>query len=475
MVSLGLIFLSLSIYKAAHTAFTHDESFTYLTYVKKNFVGIVNMEDPVSANNHLLNTLLMKVIDKLIAPTPFHLRLPNILAHLIFILFSVLIVQVFKNNYFKVIGFVMINANIYLIDLFALARGYGLSLGFLMMHWYFLSQTISNYANKTNFKLTVFSLFLAILSNFSIIYYGISLFIFWFIKILIFKLKYIQANLTEIKGQLIYLMSLGLLGIVFVYLPVIKLIKYNQLYFGGTNNFLQDTLYSLVFYSLTSSNPSERLIEIVFAVVLIVFCLLFILMILNFFKNIFTLPTLSNLAVLCIFICLQVIFFKLFDTKYLIQRTAIFLIPIFTLTVLYVLNDFNIKFLYVLSGITAAILLFFTLRFVPLSSSLNWRYDSDNETLLADLKSNYFNSNRANKISVGVDWIFQPSLNYYRATTDARSWLDTITKDGYEKKIFNYYFVESSSIDKFVDTSQFKVLKTYHNSQNLLIKNLKFE
>ena len=158
IIIIGFVFLSLSIYKAAHTPFTHDESFTYLSYVKKSVIGIVTMEEPVSANNHILNSIGMKVIDKLMAPTPFNLRLPNIFGHLLYIIFSALIINTYKNSYFKVIAFVLLNSNIYLIDLFSLARGYGLSLGFLMVHWYFLYKTLGNNQNKNNFRLMLFAL-----------------------------------------------------------------------------------------------------------------------------------------------------------------------------------------------------------------------------------------------------------------------------------------------------------------------------
>jgi hypothetical protein len=169
---LGLVFWSFSIYKASHSAFTHDESFTYITYVKKGVMGILSMQPPVSANNHILNSLCMKVIDKLLPANPFNLRIPNILGHLLYIVFSALIVNEFRNNYFKVIGFILLNSNIYLIDLFSLARGYGLSLGLLMIHWNYLIKLTTDPKHKTNFKFMLIALFLAIASNFSIIYFG---------------------------------------------------------------------------------------------------------------------------------------------------------------------------------------------------------------------------------------------------------------------------------------------------------------
>jgi hypothetical protein len=216
IIIIGFVFLSLSIYKAAHTAFTHDESFTYLSYVKKSVIGILTMEEPISANNHILNSIGMKVIDKLLAPTPFNLRLPNIFGHLLFIIFSALIINTYKNSYYKVIAFVLINSNIYLIDFFSLARGYGLSLGFLMAHWYFLYKTAGNIQNKNNFRLMLFALLLAMLSNFSVIYYTISLIVIY----LIYEVKNYTSNkalfLSIIIRNMKFVLPLSSLTIVFL-------------------------------------------------------------------------------------------------------------------------------------------------------------------------------------------------------------------------------------------------------------------
>ncbi len=472
---LGIVFLSISVYKASHTAFTHDESFTYLSYVKKSVIGIVRMEEPVSANNHILNSLSMKVIDKLMPPTPFNLRLPNIFGHLLFLFFSALFVNNFKNNYFKVFGFVLLNANIYLIDIFSLARGYGLSLGFLMMHWYFLSNTLRNRDNKNNVRLMLFALFLAMLSSFSIIYYALSIILIY----IIFEIKNgIQNNnnfLSLITNNLKTFAVFAILSAGFLFEPMLKLINFKQLYFGGTNNFFDDTIYSLVFYSSNAVNLSDDQINFIYVLTLLLLASTTIIQTFRLLKNGTTIYSGLFISLFVMIMIIQIAFFYLFNTKYLIQRTALFLTPLFVIALLGVLDELGYTLIYFFSGFVAIFLFYITLRYTPLTKSLNWGYDADNESLISDLKSIHNKSNNKEKLSLGVDWIFQPSLNYYRATTEAGLWLDTIIKEGYDNKKFEYFFVESQSLSKFVDTNQFKVLKTYHQSNNSLIKNLKFE
>lgn len=470
---LGLFFFSLSVYKASHMAFTHDESFTYLSYVKKNLIGIISMEEPVSANNHILNSLGMKVVDKLMSPTPFNLRLPNLFGHLLFIFFSALFVADFKNNFFKVIAFIVLNANIYQIDLFSLARGYGLSLGFLMAHWYFLIQTIVNTKTKYHFRLTFLTLFLASIANFSILYYAFAfvlIYLFLEIKIILNKDK-ISSLLLHFK----FLIGLFIISLLFFYQPIYKLIKFKQLYFGGTNNFFDDTVYTLVFYSFGNASSNENNILLAYNVILVFLILIFSYFIFKLYSNEIFTSTNYFVAVLFIIILLEIILFYQFDSKYLIQRTAVFLIPLFTITVLKIINEFNYNPLYFSFGLIGFFYFYFTIRFIPLTNCLNWKYDADNEMLILDLNKIYLSSYDKSKMSLGIDWIFQPSLNFYRATSDTRTWLDTLTKEGYQNKNYQYYFVESNNLSKFVDTTKFKIVKTYTNTNNSLIKSLEFE
>lgn len=475
IVIIGLVFLSLSIFKASHSAFTHDESFTYLTYVKKSVAGIISMEQPVSANNHILNTLGMKMVDKLISPTPFNLRLPNIFGHLLFIVFSALLVSNFKNNFFKVIGFVFLNANIYIIDLFSLARGYGLSLGFLMVHWYFLIQTIDDFNNKQRFRCALVALFFAMTANFSIIYYTIALLTIFFIfeikSIIGIKKKFTSLLLVNYK----FLFLLFIISVSFFYEPIRKLIKFKQLYFGGSNNFFEDTIYSLVFNSSSLASTSESQIFNIYLIVLFTILAMLILIVIKLIKKDIISPTNFFIGVFLLIMIIQIMFFYLFNTKYLIQRTAIFLIPIICIAFINIVNDFNSNILYFLTSLICVYLFYCTLRFAPLYNSINWQYDADNENLISDLNKIYNNSDSKNKISLGIDWVFQPSLNFYRATTATGNWLDTLTKEGFENKKYSFYFVESSSLNKFEDKTQFKIVKTYSQSHNSLIKNLKFE
>ncbi len=136
ILGLSLLFLTLETIKAARAAITIDEVATYLGYVSTDVLAVFNFG--ASANNHFLNTLLAKLCFILGGNHEFVLRIPNLLGFVLYLFFSFLLLDRFiKNKLIVVCGYFLLNFNPYVLDFFALCRGYGLSLGFLMPALFF--------------------------------------------------------------------------------------------------------------------------------------------------------------------------------------------------------------------------------------------------------------------------------------------------------------------------------------------------
>ena len=60
------------------------------------------------------------------------LRLPSLIGYGMYLCFSILILGFLRYRPIAFAGFLLLNLNAYLLDYFALSRGYGLALGFLM-------------------------------------------------------------------------------------------------------------------------------------------------------------------------------------------------------------------------------------------------------------------------------------------------------------------------------------------------------
>ena len=131
----SLLLISFDLYKASHASFTCDESFTYLNYVHMSVLQIISYHNPFP-NNHILNSLLMKLSESFFGSSELALRLPNILAHILFLVITYKLLSRYcpKNGIFF---FILVNANPFMIDFFSLARGYGLALGLMSAGIYF--------------------------------------------------------------------------------------------------------------------------------------------------------------------------------------------------------------------------------------------------------------------------------------------------------------------------------------------------
>ncbi len=76
----GLTVLAYAAARAVLVPITHDEAFTFLHWSRAPWRAIFLFRGPERANNHLLNTLLMKASMALFGPGEAALRLPNLLA-----------------------------------------------------------------------------------------------------------------------------------------------------------------------------------------------------------------------------------------------------------------------------------------------------------------------------------------------------------------------------------------------------------
>ena len=188
LLVISITLLIFMVKRTAEAAFTFDEAATYLNYISASPVAIFNFN---SANNHLVNTLLAKLAWTLGGSSEFVLRLPNLLAFAVYLLFSFLILDRFvKNKIIAVCGYLLLSLNPYVLDFFSLCRGYGLSLAFLMASLFFffcfLDNAVKNKPDRHRLlNLSLAAAALAVLSNFSLlnVYVGLAVMAFVFFAV----------------------------------------------------------------------------------------------------------------------------------------------------------------------------------------------------------------------------------------------------------------------------------------------------
>ena len=274
---IGTILFLYVIIKANYASFTHDESFTYLHYCHQSFMEIISFSDWYT-NNHILNSLFMKYSEQVFGNSELALRLPNLLLLLVYMLYSYCLFKD-KNILFTIMIFLLLCTNYILMDLFGMARGYGMSCGFMVMSLYHFIEYLKNY-KKTNLFLFHLGALLASLSNFTLItFYLASLLVYNLIMYLHSRLT-IDKKFRFIQTNSIHIFPLLIVTII-LYEPLRRFITYANLDFGGKNGFFADTVTHLIRNTFHGVNISPSIMFVLnITLILILLISLFII-----FKN----------------------------------------------------------------------------------------------------------------------------------------------------------------------------------------------
>ncbi len=460
------------IYKASHTSFTHDESYTYTHYVHQGFMDIVSYKTPYT-NNHILNTVLMKYCELLFGSSELSLRLPNILA---FILYSIFIILLLYKYIPKLMFpfYLLMVLNPHLLDFFALARGYGLSFAFLLMSLYYLSLYFTSKQNK---HLILFNVgaFLAVMSNFSLLnYYVAALIVYNIVSYVVLKIDSTSNNYHFYKQNKINIVSVILSGMV-LYEPLRRISKMSLLDFGGKNGFLEDTVGTAIysfFYEMYVTPFWETIFK-VFIVSVVVLTLIIILKAIvqrniTLFKAHISL-VLINLILIAI-VAITIAQHLILGNDYYIHRFALFFYPIFILNFIFLLNYF-----FQLSKTTCVSISYLCASLALFNIYINhntafykdWKIDSDVKSIVQNLileHQKYPNKN----IQLGINWLFEPGVNFYRYTWDLK-WLNPAHRRGISK--YDDYFYILNTDKEYMDLSNKPLV--YKNEQigAVLLKN----
>ena len=122
---IGTALFAYATVRACSLQITIDEATTYLTYGRHDLWHIY-CNALLNTNNHFLNSFLVYFSTKAFGLSLFTVRLPAILAHLMYIVFSFKFIHAISNRTLVVLaGIAFLHINPYFIEFFGLARGYG--------------------------------------------------------------------------------------------------------------------------------------------------------------------------------------------------------------------------------------------------------------------------------------------------------------------------------------------------------------
>jgi len=456
----GLLLFSYVAYRAVHLSFTHDESLTYIYGIRPGLASILaySFND---ANNHFLNTLLGHLSSILFGVTELSLRLPNVIAGLLYLTGAGFIARMFKPWPVRLGSFLVLTVNPFLLDFFSLSRGYGLAAGFQMLSLLFLLLFIEKKGEETRYLLaSTWSAFFSVLSNLTFLNYYLAL-----VAVLpcIFFLFWKKSAGKKMKpcfgGRLgtLFLHQIVQTGLLFlISVPMIlKLKARGALYFGGDTGFWVDTVQSLIGASLYGV-PHWKWVETAMGIMVVavflggaVAC---------FFRagkkrssDILAPCAVLSIALLCVLSTESQ--YWLFGNRFLMERTALLFLPLFALQFvllfrLWMSNSFRLP-VWMMAGL-CGLLVCHALMSFNVSHTYTWHYDADTRKMIEDLVE-YRNHGEKplESVTLCARWIYEPSVNFYRLTYDL-SWLNRMTRRKLPASDCDFIYVDEKSVDKVI-------------------------
>jgi uncharacterized membrane protein len=460
----GIIMLFYTAYRAYSLSFTHDESYSFNHYVNSSVIDIFTYNlNPIIANSHILNTLSMKWFSSMFGNSEFVLRFHSVLAHILYLIFTYLILKETQSKFILIFGFIILNCNPYLLDFFSFARGYAISISLMVISCYYLIMFIKHKKNSSLSTSLLISV-LAVLGNFSLISFSASL-------IIVFELFFIlsKENLKSIVKKNIPIILTAIALFLIYKGPIKVLINHNELNFGGNSGLWFDTVISSISCYLYFSPYFDTYIY--FLRFLVVFVSIASIIILNTQFTTKSLNGFSYITIILFIILFASILQHLFlNTSYFKERFALFLVPLFFFALLNVITFLvnQTKWIkntsYILAFLIISCSLSILYSSVNIKYSQAWRYDCNTKEMLEDLSKENTN------IKLGITWLFEPAINFYRET-NSLTWLQSVNRDGLPGD-YDYYYVEANDLNSF-DKSNKLLIKNYPESGATLYKKIK--
>lgn len=481
-ILIAVIVFGYTCIRAAILSITIDEAATYLWHVQLSFRQIFSHTWQGILETHLLNTLLIKIITQFLGNSEFAIRIPALIGHVLYLLWTVKTLKLFLKGRKFVLGLSLMVTNPYLLSFFSCARGYSLGLGFFMGGlYYFLKSTASGLSIKNNI-LAITMLTCSVLSNIGFLIVFLSV----IGTLIIFEIKenlplYRNSLFSFIKrlnkSVILPVIFSGLCLLIF-YGPgkAIARIRGSN-HWGGLHGFWSDTIGSLIYYMLYQKNyitPELVLfikIFIFFILISGVFVLLYMFCKRNkvLLINKYLFKVVSMLILSAFIIKVQ---FILFGIRYPVNRTVIFLIPVFLILILVLWGHIYIlrsKYARIISNglflCIIFILLIYNISCLNFSYYHGWIGDASTKkamNLIYQL-TNAKNAGRTEKYRIGIHWFFEPSTNYY-IIKNRMDWIEKTNRDGPDGVYDYYYFPDSEKGRSLIKKYNLKIIKPFKTS-----------
>jgi len=421
IAALSAVLLGYTALRAGLLAYTFDESNTFLLHVPMSFFDIVVQHRP-SANNHVINTLLTKSAYVIFGGSDFFLRLPNVFAHALYLGATVSILRTLRDPILILAGFVALNFNPFLLDHFSISRGYGIALAAMLASVAMLLRGVRAPASRAGTFAFAFSV-VAVLANYTLANYYAGLVAVWYAAFVghavVLRIRGRALFALFLRTSLPVAVSAGILFL-FAFDAYLNLASFDSFYYGGSTGFFGDTIgktLEAALYGTLSRGPLFELLRLgVLAVGLAATALVGSRVAKDGMR---AFHAEIGVAWLLLFVPIasSLVQHLTLGTPYLMVRTALFLLPLLALNLVFVVGALaptRPALGRALLIAAAAGCLVNTAASANLSHTHEWAFNADVRRVLDDLEAS--REPDASPVRLGVDFLFRPSIDYYRNT-----------------------------------------------------------
>lgn len=466
-LSIGLILLFLVAKEAMVLPLTHDEGNTI--YCSTTSVwDIISYKDPVP-NNHILNTLLIKIDQFVFGESLFAARLHNVLSFIPYFIFTVAMAKkLFESPWIQSLFIFSLVLQPFILDFFSITRGYGLSLSFMMISLYYYVQRLSD-GNLQDLTWSLIWAAIGVYANFTLLNYFIPL-----SGLLIYDviLRRHPSNKENLYKSIFYIISTFVALIAVIAVPVYKMVSTKQFVFWGTKGFFEDTVKNLIVSLRSGVDYFSLSNEWIYGIgICIVITTLIAANIINWRQRN------DNLLLSMTLLLLTVVFynqlqFYIFDVPFLNARTALFFVPLVALPFALSLQVFFAKYKTWPMVLVLLLLTFQVQHFIrgySVHSNFEWYYDQNTYQVLDEIKSMVEKGQAPKPVKINCYWIFYPSMSYHVAN----GYADYIQIAPWGVKIKDdsesvFYYTESGEKDQVAD--RFDIIKDYGYGGRFLMR-----
>jgi len=456
----GIFSLLLTGYVGARAyllSFTHDEALSFMIIKGDAYLS-------KTANHHIFNSLMMSVCSYVFGDSEWSLRLPNIIALMIYMISCFLMLRRLGHPVLTVCGFLLLTVNPFMLDFFNLARGYGLSLAFMAANLYCLMEMSNGKSGESMRWFAYFFGSLAVLSNFTLLNYYIA---FILADML---LQYHQGKPNIISNILLICVNVLLFAYILPFAFMLK--RDGELYYGGTG-FWEGAFKTLIQDSFYFQNYGEMIIGCIAAILISTLYLSAVLSVRSWVK----LKIISPLSVLFLIVILTLLAPVaqniLFKTLYPKSRTALAYYPLFLLLLIFsctellpLLKAYGRRVVLSVMIFFSAVLCLHFLQTANLRYTHTWIYDTNTEDMMNALIREHGNADKQKKVGVGTNTLFWPAMNYYRITKGLE-WLEPVNRKSLSSA-YSYYYCFADEIREI--SGKTAVVQYYPATNTVLLK-----